>query len=53
MKQDTLYILLVALLTWGGVFAYLVRLHFLQRDLTNKIEQLQNSRSANNPDSTE
>lgn len=46
MNQNTLYILLVALITWGGVFAYLVRLHFLQRDLDNKIERLENSRSA-------
>ena len=39
MQKDTIYILAVALVTWGGVFAYLVRLHFLARALEAKLEQ--------------
>jgi hypothetical protein len=37
MQTDTIYILAVALITWGGVCAYLVRLHLLARELEAKI----------------
>jgi hypothetical protein len=37
MQKDTIFILAVALVTWGGVFAYLVRLHFLARALEARI----------------
>ena len=39
MEKDTIYILAVALITWGGVFAYLLRLQFLARALESKIDQ--------------
>ena len=38
MQPDTVYILAVALITWAGVFAYLVRLHFLARALGEKMK---------------
>jgi hypothetical protein len=39
MKQETIYILAVALITWGGVFFYLLRIHFLARDIETKISR--------------
>ena len=38
MQKDTIFILAIALITWLGVFAYLMRLHFLARSLEAKIE---------------
>jgi hypothetical protein len=40
MQKDTIFILAVALVTWGGVFAYLLRLHFLARALEAKVDAL-------------
>jgi hypothetical protein len=37
MQKDTIFILAVALITWLGVFAYLVRLHILSRALEEKM----------------
>jgi hypothetical protein len=37
MQKDTIFILAVALITWFGVFAYLVRLHILSRALEARI----------------
>jgi hypothetical protein len=39
MKQETIFILAVALITWGGVFFYLLRLNFLTREIETKINQ--------------
>ena len=39
MEQETIFILAVALITWGGVFFYLLRLSFLAREIENKIIQ--------------
>ena len=39
MQKDTLFILAVALITWGGVFAYLLRLNFLAREIERKIDR--------------
>ena len=36
MQKDTIFILAVSLITWGGVFAYLVRLHFMAKALEEK-----------------
>ena len=36
MQKDTVIILAVALITWGGVFAYLVRLHYMAKALEEK-----------------
>ncbi len=39
MKQETIFILAVAIITWGGVFFYLLRLNFLARDIEKKISE--------------
>jgi len=39
MEQNSMFIMAVALITWGGVFFYLLRLHFLARDIETKINQ--------------
>jgi hypothetical protein len=39
MDNNTIYVLAVALVTWGGVFAYLMRLHFLARSLEEKLNR--------------
>ena len=39
MKQETIFILAVALITWGGVFAYLLRLNFMAKDIEEKIDR--------------
>jgi hypothetical protein len=45
MQKDTIFILAVALVTWGGVFAYLLRLQFLARALETKINALERDES--------
>ena len=44
MQKDTIFILAIALITWIGVFAYLVRLHFLTRALEAKIDVQQENK---------
>lgn len=38
MNKETTFILAVALITWGGVFAYLLRLNFLAKAIETKIQ---------------
>jgi len=42
MQNNTLYILLVALITWGGVFAYLLRLNALARSIEESVKRHEN-----------
>lgn len=39
MKSETLFVLAVALITWGGVFAYLLRLNFLAKSISEKLDR--------------
>ena len=38
MSQDSLFILAVVLLTWGGIFAYMLRLDKLAKLLENEVK---------------
>jgi len=38
MNKETIFVLAVALITWGGVFAYLLRMNFLAKDIDNKLQ---------------
>ena len=38
MNQETLFVLAVALITWGGVFAYLLRMNFLAKEIETKLQ---------------
>jgi len=39
MNRETLFVLAVALITWGGVFVYLLRLHFLTKSIVERIDR--------------
>ncbi len=49
MDKSLVPVLAVALLTWGGVFVYFLRLEKLARDLERELQTLK----SNAPDTTE
>ena len=40
MSKESLFVLVVALLTWGGVFLYLLRLELLTRHLERQVQEM-------------
>ena len=50
MDDKTITVLAVALITWGGVFAYLLRVHILAKALQEKMDKL-NETSASRTES--
>lgn len=47
LGKDLLFVLAVALVTWGGVFFYLLRLEQLARSLERQVEELEPEKLTN------
>lgn len=45
MDEKTITVLAVALITWAGVFAYLIRVHLLTMALQKKMDSLDETAS--------
>lgn len=39
MQDNTLYVLIVALITWGGVFGYMLRLNALAKSVDEAVKR--------------